>query len=183
MTGAIHFNQFTPPVRHDLMTNTETLSAAPAITPEVEYLAAEALTRIALDADGQPIADGSAEAWEAAQQVEPEVVFFGQVRFKIVGDGVALAKKLDAIDPAHSDATAFIVELHPDEEDGALAMGSYVLLTTEGGVSIPYLIWISRADLDEPAPDGFDLGPQAERNADLEVLGARQALVVQVLEE
>ena len=166
------------------MTNTQhPYLADPAITPEVEYLAAESLAHIALGADGQPIADGSPEAWEAAQQAEPEVVSFGQVRFKIVGDGIALAKKLGAIDPAHPGATAFIVELHPDEEDGALAMGNYVLLTTEGGVSIPYLIWLSRADLDEPASDGFGLGPQAERNADLDVLGARQALVVQVFEE
>ena len=177
MTASIQFTQFTPPVRHDTMTNSDTLA------PEAEFFAAESLARVAVDANGQPFADSDPEAWEVAQQAEPEVVSFGAVRFKIVGDGVALAKKLDAIDPAHLEATAFIVELHPDEEDGALAMGNYVLLTTEGGVSIPYLVWVSRDDLNAPAPEGFDLGPQAERNADLDVLGARQALVVQVFEE
>ncbi|WP_038218644.1 hypothetical protein [Xenophilus azovorans] len=144
-----------------------------------EYIGAELLTELALDANGQPFPDDPEHyAQEDAADLQP--VALGPVRFRVLdADARELAEALGAVDPAHPDGAKLLVELHPDEPEDALVMGSYVNVEAASGVVLTFLIWCSTFDRDAPIPPEFDLGEGATRNAALASLGPRQALLIQ----
>jgi hypothetical protein len=151
--------------------------------PEDEHLKGEVIVEMALDADGQPIAD-EPETWAAADAAEPQPVSMGLVKFRVLDpDARELAEMLGAIDPAHPDGAKLLAELHSDEPDDALTMGQFVSIEASDGVRITFLVWCSTYDRDAPIPPEFDLGEGAQRNKAWGSLGARQVLLIQVFGE
>lgn len=151
--------------------------------PEPEHLKGEVIMEMALDADGQPI-DDTPENWAAADAAEPQPVSIGTARFRVIDhDARELAEQLGAIDPDHPDGAQLLVELHSDEPNDALTVGRYVAIEATNGIQVTFVVWCSTFDRDAPTPPGFDLGEQAQRNAALDSLGSRQALLIQVFGE
>jgi hypothetical protein len=144
-------------------------------------LSAELFERMALTADGVPFDDADPSTWAAADATEPEIVRLGAVRFRIVdADAADLAVATGAI---ASGDVLLAMRVVFDTVEGAPepVSGQYVVLATaEPDVSILFRVWITHADLHDPAAP--DLGPNAVRSEALDALRAGEALIVQVLD-
>ena len=184
MTGSTHSTQFTPPVRHDTMTNAiQNLMADPATTPEAEVLAGELIAKMKLGPDGQPYG-GAPEEWADADVAPEQAVTLRPVNFRIVEpDARALAREVGAVDPEHPEAQAVIVEFDDDDTAAEATLGRYVVLEVSEAVSLVFLVWFSAADRDAPLPEGFEIFEGAAHGSAIAALGERCALLVQVSTE
>jgi hypothetical protein len=181
MTGSIHFNQFTPPVRHDTMTNDiQNLMADPATTPDAEALAGELIAKMKLGPHGRPYG-GTPEEWVDSDAVPEQAVTLRPVKFRIVeANARTLAQEVGAIDLEHPEAQAVIAEFYDDDTAAEATLGRYVVLEVSDGVSLVFLVWFSAADRDAPLPEGFEIFEGASHSPAIAALGERQALLVQV---
>lgn len=144
-------------------------------------LDAQLFESIALTADGDAFDDADPSTWAAADSTEPEIVRLGAVRFRIIDpDAADLAVAADAIDGGEA---VLAMRVAFEIVDGSLApmTGQYLVLPTgEPNVSIMFRVWLTHADLHDPAEP--DLGPDVQRNEALDVLLPGEALLVQTLE-
>ena len=147
----------------------------------VRTLAAQLMQRITLDANGLPFDDANPETWDEAASTKSEIIRLGPIRMKVIDpDAVDLAIAAGAINAGDREVC---LRVSIEQADGGLepSTGQYIVLPTEEpGVSLTFFIWISHADLHDPAAP--DLGLGAMRNEALDVLEPGQALLVQVLD-
>lgn len=162
-----------------------TMTTADAPIPDdVKALTAELLDRLSLNADGEHFDEGDPDAWESADAAEPEIVRLGFAKFRIVDpDATDLAHAAGAIDEHSPPTLCLRVRFENIEGEPQRRAGQYVALDTEAGVSLLFVLWCSGDDVHAPAPQGFDLGPDAQRNGALDVLQPAEALLVQVFDE
>ena len=150
---------------------------------EVRTIAADLLARIALDANSAPFDDDDPETWVEADEALAEVVRLGPVRFKIIdADATDLALAAGAIEAG--DPPVLCMQVAFDQIDGAPkpCIGQYIVLPTdEPNVSLTFVVWITHADLHDPATP--DLGPDAVRNEALDALQPGEVLLVQVIND
>ncbi len=153
--------------------NFETADSAPALVGEL-------LEEVALDANGELFDENAPDTWEAADQAPIEVISHGAVRFKIVdADATDLALATGFIEPDGPPALSLRVAFEEAEGAPQPVMGQYVVLPTNAGVNITFMVVITRRDLDDPAAP--DLGPGAVHSEAFDALEAGQGLLVQVL--
>jgi len=148
-------------------------------TDEARTLAAELFDSIALRPDGRPFDFRNPEEAEEALSAAAQVIALGPVRFKIVdADASALAVAAGVIEPGDP-ALAIRVTFEQAGNAPPPNLGQHIVLPTENPeVSILFLVALTHADIDaEP-----DLGPEVERNADLDMLQAGEGLLVQVFD-
>lgn len=148
---------------------------------DARILAAELLERVALDANGAMFNDDDPATWTDADAAAPEIVSLGPVRFRIVdAEAVDLAVAAGAIEPGQL-VLCMRVEFDTSEGAPEPAIGQVVALPTEEpGVTLAFGIWLTHADLHDPAAP--PLGKGAARVPALDVLKPAQALLVQVVE-
>ncbi len=156
----------------------QTLMADPAPSAEAEALAGQLLDRVSLDASGEPFNDDDPQTWAAADAAEPELVSLGPVRFRVIDPAaVDLAIAVGAVEAGDDDAICWLVEFDGAQGAPVPAIGQAVLLPTKvPGVTLPFAVWATYADFNDPAAP--DLGPDADRNPALDLLEPNQALVV-----
>lgn len=155
----------------------------PEPTDEVKSITAELLDRLALDANGQPFADGDPNTWQAEDETEPEVVRLGFAKFKIVDPyATSLALAAGAIDSDSPPTLCMHVRFENAADQPKLRSGQFIALDTSADVKLLFKVWLTAEDVHALAPEGFDLGPGTDNEA-LKVLQPGEALLVQVLAE
>lgn len=156
----------------------------PQPTNEVKAVTAELFDHLALNAGGQPFTDSDPSTWQAAYEVEAEVVRLGLTTFHIVDpDATGLALAACAIDENSPPTLCMRVRFENTEDQPQRRSGQYVTINTEVGVKLVFMLSLTGEDVHDPAPEGFDLDSDALRNEALDVLQPGEALLVQVQAE
>ncbi|MEO6279183.1 hypothetical protein [Roseateles sp.] len=138
---------------------------------------AELLRHLVLKADGSTFGD-TAEELEAMEGATPVLVSLGTVTLRVVdANPVALARATGAADDEDGQPPlCMLVECTEDSEAQPCTGQFLVMPTGIAGVALTLRVWISHSDL--RGPDALDMGPDAERNPDLDGIGPNQALLV-----
>lgn len=154
----------------------------PAPDDQARTLAAELLQSVALNATGQPFDDDDPVTWGEADNTEPEVVRLGSVRFRVIdNDPTELALATGAVEEGAPPTLKLLVEFADDEGAPQPTMGQYLnIATDEPGVGVLFRVWVTSADLHDPAAPDFGLG--AVRNEALAAIAdhPNRGLLVQV---
>ena len=160
------------------------LKTDPEAAPDdqAQTLAAELLQRVALNADGQPFDDDEPATWAEADAAEPEVVRRGQARFRIIDAYArALALAAGAVEDGPPPALCMRVAFDQAAGQPEPCAGQYVTLQADENVTLIFRVWITHADLHDPAAPDF--GTETHRAPVLYALQPGEALLVQVLPE
>ena len=154
----------------------------PAPDDQARTVAADLLQRVALDASGAEFNDDDPDTWADADVAEPEIVRLGLVRFKIIdNDARALAIAAGAIEDGALPALCMRVAFDHAAGQPEPCAGQYVTLQADENVTLIFRVWITHADLHDPAEPEF--GADAQRDPVLDSLQAGEALLVQLLPE
>lgn len=106
----------------------------------------------------------------------------GPVRFKIIdADARALAIAAGAIEDGAQPALCMRVAFDQAAGQPEPCAGQYVTLQADENVTLIFRVWITHADLHDPAAPDF--GADAQRDPVLGTLEPGEALLVQVLAE